>query len=127
MKVGKCQAKGEKAKNKKKFNIFEWRRVIAQPRGKKQKTTNKNSKQQKKNKKREKVELNRKGQYFLTKGSHNISKFQFDQESGRQRTTNVDVLPLNYYMLCIYNLLSIYLKTRFAFQFAIWHQKQKQV
>ena len=56
----------------------------AQPRGKKQKTTNKNSKQQKKkNKKREKVELNRKGQYFLTKGSHNISKFQFDQSGIR--------------------------------------------
>ena len=90
-------------------------RLSAQPRGKKQKTINKNSKQQqKKNKKREKVGLNRKGQYFLTKGSHNISKFQFDQESGRRRTTNVDVLPLNYYMLCIYNLLSIYLKTRFC-------------
>ena len=79
MKVGYCPAKGEKAKNNKQ----------------KQQTT------KKKNKKREKVELNRKGQYFLTKGSPNISKFQFDQESGRWRTTNVDVLPLNYYMLCI--------------------------
>ena len=92
MKVGYCPAKGEKAKNNKQ----------------KQQTT------KKKNKKREKVELNRKGQYFWTKGSHNISKFQFDQESGRRRTTNVDVLPLNCYMLCIYNLLSIYLKTRFC-------------
>ena len=103
MKVGKCQAKGGKAKDKRKFNILEWRRVSARPRGKKQKTTNTNNKQQqqKKNKKREKVGLNRKGQYFLTKGSPNISKFQFDQESGRWRTTNVDVLPLNYYMLCI--------------------------
>ena len=82
--------------------------------GKSKKQQKKTANNKKKNKKREKVELNRKGQYFLTKGSHNISKFQFDQESGRRRTTNVDVLPLNYYMLCIYNLLSIYLKTRFC-------------
>ena len=62
MKAGYCLAKGEKAKNNKQ----------------KQQTTKK-----KKNKKREKVELNRKGQYFLTKGSHNISKFQFDQSGIR--------------------------------------------
>lgn len=54
MKVGKCQAKGEKAKNKKKNSIFlKEGRLSAQPRGKKQKTKTTNN-----NKKREKVDLN---------------------------------------------------------------------
>lgn len=83
MKVGKCQAKGGKAKNKKKFNILEWRRAMPSQGGKSKKQQTKTANNKKKNKKREKVELNRKGQYFLTKGSHNISKFQFDQSGIR--------------------------------------------
>ena len=54
MKAGKCQAKGGKAKNKKKFNILERRQVKCPAKGekvKKQQTTNNN-------KKREKVDLN---------------------------------------------------------------------
>ena len=50
MKAGKCQAKGGKAKNKKKkFNILERRQVktSAQPRGKTQKTTNNKQQQEK--------------------------------------------------------------------------------
>ena len=40
---------------------------------------------------------------FLLSSKTSISKFQFDQESGRRRTTFVDVLPPNHY-LCIYLL-----------------------
>ena len=42
MKAGKCQAKGEKAKNKKKFNILELRQVKCPAKGEKAK----NNKQQ---------------------------------------------------------------------------------
>ena len=48
MKAGKCQAKGGKAKNKKKNSIFlKEGRLSAQPRGKTQKTTNNKQQQEK--------------------------------------------------------------------------------
>ena len=42
---------------------------------------------------------------FPLSSKTNISKFQFDQESGRRRTT-VDVLPANRYLFIIYLFIS---------------------
>ena len=54
MKAGKCQAKGEKAKNKKKFNILERRQVKCPAKGEKAK--NNKQKQQTTTKKKTRKE-----------------------------------------------------------------------